>query len=326
MDVPSWVERLARGDKAALARAITLVENRAPGARELVRQAFLRGGSSLVVGLTGPPGVGKSTLASGLARAFLGRGRRVGVLAVDPTSPFSGGAILGDRIRMQEAAGEPGVFIRSLATRGHAGGLCRAIGDSIRLLEAAGFDPILVETVGAGQGEVEVMRYADTVLVLLMPGLGDDIQAIKAGILEIGDVFVVNKADLPGADRMVRTLELLLELKPLPPGTWRPPVLAVVARDMVGVEELTQAILDHAGHLKGSGGWEARRAAQAEAELGDALQEQLLGAVVGRAKEAGEWGRAAARIRERQSDPYTEAWALVERFGPGLSAPHAPED
>lgn len=212
MDITTLLERFQKGERRALARAITWVENGAPEAAELIRTTFPLTGRAHVIGITGPPGAGKSTLVDRIAGAFRKREKSVGIVAVDPTSPFSGGAILGDRIRMQRTLADPGVFMRSLASRGHLGGISIATGDAVGLLDAFGFDVILVETVGAGQSEVEIMELAHTTTVVLIPGMGDDIQAIKAGILEIGDVFAVNKADRDGADRTVMEIEMMLDL------------------------------------------------------------------------------------------------------------------
>jgi len=318
-DIAHLAELVLAQDKRALARAITIIENGLDGARELMARIYPETGGAHVVGVTGAPGVGKSTAVDGLAQEFRRRGQRVGVLAVDPSSPFSGGAILGDRIRMQHGSLDPGVFIRSLASRGASGGLCMCCGDAVRLLEAAGYGVAIIETVGAGQGEVEIMRYAHTTLVVVVPGMGDEVQAIKAGILEIGDVFLVNKADLPGVDRLVRDLEMMLDLKPESP--WRPPVLTAVAREGTGMAEATDAIERHAAHLRASGGLEGKRALQAEAELMDLVGGRLLAAVVARARERGAWGRACARIAGHTSDPYTEAERLLRRYAAEIAAP-----
>ena len=234
-----------------LARAVTYVENGMPGVAELLSLAYRSRKGAMITGVTGSPGVGKSTLVNGIVSVLRSEGRTVGVIAVDPSSPFSGGAILGDRVRMSQGHTlDSGVFFRSLATRGHLGGLSRHTGDVIALLDAFGFDDIIVETVGAGQSEVDIMRYAHTVVVALAPGLGDDMQAIKAGILEIGDVFCVNKADLPGADRTRRDIEMMLDMKDA--NGWRPPVVPATATGGTGLEELVSEIHRHQEYLKSS--------------------------------------------------------------------------
>ena len=239
-------------------RAITAVENEG-GSAELLRSLFPSTGRARVIGITGPPGAGKSTLAQRLAQAYRRRGKTVGIVAVDPSSPFTGGAILGDRIRMAEIYTDPGVFIRSMATRGALGGLARATSDAVDVLDAAGFDVVLIETVGVGQDEVDIIKAAETTAVVLVPGLGDDIQAIKAGILEIGDVFVVNKADRDGADRTAAELAMMLDLSA--PKGWRPPIVRTVAPSNTGVEEVLAALESHGEYLAGSG--EGPRAAAA---------------------------------------------------------------
>jgi LAO/AO transport system kinase len=239
-------QRLMAGEPRALARAITLVEEGGADGREVARQTFTRAGSAHVIGITGVPGAGKSTLVDGLAAVYRRGGERVGVVAVDPSSAFSGGALLGDRVRMQRHATDPGVFIRSMATRQHLGGLAEATPAVVDLLDAAGHRRILIETVGVGQDEVEVVEAADTVVVTLVPGLGDDIQAIKAGILEIADVFVINKADREGADRLQEELESLLAFGERPAGEWTPPIVRTVATRGDGVEELAGMIDRHA--------------------------------------------------------------------------------
>ena len=268
VDVDQLVERALAGDPRSVGRLITLVEDGAPQLRAVMAALAPRSGGAHIVGLTGSPGVGKSTTTSALVAAFRTAGRRVGVLAVDPSSPFSGGALLGDRIRMQEHATDPEVFIRSMASRGHLGGLSSTTPQAVRVLDAAGCDPVLVETVGVGQSEVEVAGEADTTIVLLAPGMGDGIQAAKAGILEIGDIFVVNKADRDGADATARELRHMISLGPSgQAGAWKPPVLKVIATRGEGLRELVEAIDEHRAWLDSSGTGMARRRTRARSEI-----------------------------------------------------------
>src|SRR5919112_1443844 len=241
MEIQKLIERVLAGEPRAVARAISKVEDGAGDAAELMRAVFPHTGRGLVVGITGSPGAGKSSLVDKLAALYRGRGERVGIVAVDPSSPFSGGAILGDRIRMQALGLDPGVFIRSMATRGNLGGLARATVDAVAILDAAGYERVVVETVGVGQDEVEIVKTADCSVVVLVPGMGDDIQAIKAGIMEIGDVFVINKADRDGVLRTEKELEALLSLATRPDG-WHPPIVKTVATEGKGIEDLAAAI------------------------------------------------------------------------------------
>jgi len=313
-------EGLVGGDARALARAISLVEDEAPQARELMEAAYRRSGRALVIGITGASGVGKSTLVDALGRVLRSRGKKVGILAVDPTSPYTGGAILGDRVRMRAVGSDPGVFIRSLATRGQLGGLSRATGQAMRLLDCAGYDAILIETVGAGQGEVEVMRYAHTTLVVLVPGLGDEIQAIKAGILEIGDIFVVNKADLEGAERVALELQMMIEMSSDEEERgWVPPIYQTVARDGVGVDDLLDGIETHHRYLSESGRLERLRLQQAEAELRDFLVSYVLSVVRDSTRESGLWEELCRRIAANELDPYAAVSELVEEVAPALT-------
>lgn len=248
-------EGVLRGDPVRLARAMSVVENDSQAGSAIVQKVYPRTGNAHVVGFTGPPGAGKSTLVGALVGMFRAKGESVGVVAVDPTSPFTGGAILGDRVRMQSYGTDPGVFIRSMATRGHLGGLSRATGDVVHLLDASGKDVILVETVGSGQSEVDIMKYAHTVVVVLAPGLGDEIQVIKAGILEIADVLVVNKADHEDADKTAAALQMLIETKK---EGLKPPVYKTVATKSIGVSEVLEGIKDHGRRLRAAGDWQKR--------------------------------------------------------------------
>jgi LAO/AO transport system kinase len=267
VDLDALVAGARSGRPRDIARLISLVENGAEAVPALMRALAVSVGAARVVGITGSPGVGKSTTTSALITALRSRGQRVGVLAVDPSSPFSGGALLGDRIRMQEHATDDGVFIRSMASRGHLGGLSATTPQALRVLEAAGFDVVLIETVGVGQSEVEVAAAADTTLVLLAPGMGDGIQAAKAGILEVGDIFVVNKADRDGADSTVRELRNMTALGDRAAGGWVPPVLKTVASTQVGITELVEAIDRHAAWLTESGELDVRRVKRARDEV-----------------------------------------------------------
>ena len=319
------------GDRRALARLITRVENRTPDALAALAALHPHTGRAAIVGVTGAPGTGKSSLVNALALALRRRGQTVGIVAVDPTSPFSGGAVLGDRVRMIDLAGDAGVFIRSMASRGSLGGLAAATGDVVRALDAAGFAVILVETVGAGQGEVEIARMAHTTIVVDAPGLGDDVQAIKAGILEIADILVVNKADRPGAQNTVRTLRAMLELghrlrtaghhgvqamagtaRPEPTfDSWMVPVIETVAIEHKGIDELLDALAAHRAHLHQTGEIADRERQRVEAELLDRLREALLARLLAeRSPDALE--DTIQRILRRELDPGAAAQTLIE--------------
>lgn len=303
------LEPLRRGEFRALGRAISWMENGHPGARDLMARLWPHLGRAMVVGITGSPGAGKSTLTDQLARALRAEGQRVGILAVDPTSPFSGGAILGDRIRMGRCAADPGIFIRSMATRGALGGLARATQDAIDLLDAAGFDTVIVETVGVGQDEVDVVSCVQSCVVVLIPGMGDEIQAIKAGIMEVADLFVINKADRDGADQVERELEAMKSLSP--PRPWDPPVLRTVAQVGQGIPELLAALRTHGQWLREHGGL-ARKARERARLRFDAL---LAEAAARRARERAGTGRVAAAlegIAGRTLDPYTAVEEILD--------------
>ncbi|EWT03736.1 transporter [Intrasporangium chromatireducens Q5-1] len=311
VDVPALVDAARAGRPRAVARLVSLVEDAHPALREVMATLVPHAGRAWVIGLTGAPGVGKSTSTTMLIRAFRERGRRVGVLAVDPSSPFSGGALLGDRIRMQDHSHDSGVYIRSLASRGHLGGLSAATPQAIRVLDAAGFDVVLVETVGVGQSEVEIAGLADTSVVLLAPGMGDGIQAAKAGILEIGDVFVVNKADHDGADATVHDLRHMISLADrTSPGIWRPPVVKTVALQGRGADGVMEALDKHRAHLEETGELLRRRERRAAEEIEQLALERLrsrLEAVEGRSGLAALAGRLVAG----HIDPYAAVDALL---------------
>lgn len=312
VDVPQLVEQARQGRPRAVARLISLVEGAAPELREVMATLAPLTGNAYVVGLTGSPGVGKSTTTSALVTAYRKTGKRVGVLAVDPSSPFSGGALLGDRVRMSEHASDPGVYIRSMATRGHLGGLAWAAPQAIRVLDAAGCDVVLVETVGVGQSEVEIASQADTSVVLLAPGMGDGIQAAKAGILEIGDVYVVNKADRDGADATARELNHMLGLgEARAPGDWRPPIVKTVAARSEGVDEVVEALEKHRAWMEEHGVLDRRRRARAAREV-ETIAVTALRERIGDLRGDRRLDALAERIVGGETDPYRAADELVD--------------
>jgi LAO/AO transport system kinase len=301
------------GDRRSIAKAITIVENDDQEAQKLIAEIYPHTGKAHIIGLTGAGGAGKSTLIEKMVKEYRRIGKKVGVVAVDPTSPFTGGALLGDRIRMQELCKDKDVFIRSMATRNYAGGIAKATKDAVRVLDASGKDIVIVETVGAGQSEVEIIRVAQTIVVVHAPGLGDDIQAIKAGIMEIADIFVMNKADREGADKAVIDIQSNLQLnnKKRP---WKPLVLKTVALTGEGIPELIEQIVQHRCFLEGN--VECKTAllrTKTEAELAEAIRERVTNSVIEELKRKGEFDELVHEIMERQTDPTSAARRLLKR-------------
>ena len=311
MTTPSLSERLLAGDPRAIARAISLIEDEAPAGAELVRKIFAKTGQAYLIGVTGPPGAGKSTLVDRLITEIRKTDRTVGVVCVDPTSPYSGGAILGDRVRMQAHSADSGVFIRSMATRGHLGGLARATGEVAVVLDAAGKDVVVIETVGVGQDEVDIVRTADVSIVTIVPGTGDEVQALKAGIMEIADIFVVNKADREGADRTVTSIEAMLSLHVFGDGEWRPPIVKTEATSGRGVPELLETIEKFRAHTAAEQG--SRRRARAEWRLRELLGHRFLAHVEQKVLASGEFDRFLDRIAARETDPYSVVDEIFQR-------------
>jgi GTPase len=307
----SLADRVRAGDVRAMARAISLIEDEADSAAALVRDIFPHTGRSYLVGVTGPPGAGKSTLVDRLTAEMRQANETVGVIAVDPTSPFTGGAILGDRLRMQAHAQDEQVFIRSMATRGHMGGLARATSDAALVLDASGKSIVTIETVGVGQDEVDIVRTADVSIVVLVPGTGDDVQALKAGIMEIADIFVVNKCDRDGAERMVTSIQSNLALQHFGEGEWRPPIVKTEATTGKGVAELWQAVKAFRAHSEGT---RARRLkARNEFRLRDLLTHRFMEHVERVLLGPGQFEALVDRIAKREVDPYTAASEILER-------------
>ena len=309
-DPEALIASARAGDARALGRLISLVENRSPELRPVMKAIAPYTGTARVIGITGAPGVGKSTLTSALAAAYRAAGMRIGVLAVDPTSPFSGGALLGDRVRMQDHATDDGVFIRSMATRGHLGGLSLATPQALRVLDAAGFGLIIIETVGVGQAELEIASLADSTLVVVAPGMGDSVQAAKAGILEIADIFVVNKSDRPAAQEAVRDLRTMVAMGNWGEGSWRPPIVSTVAVAGTGMDDLTEKIGAHWSWLASSAELASRRRARAREEVAAiavAVLRERMGGLPGDSR----LDELAGRVAAGQLDPYSAADELV---------------
>ena len=309
-----WAAQVRGGDVRALARAISAIEDHDPQAESLLEQLFPSTGRAFLLGVTGAPGTGKSTLVDRLASAYRAGGRSVGIIAVDPTSPYSGGALLGDRIRMQRHAGDSGVFMRSMATRGFLGGLARATADVALLLDAAGKQVVILETVGVGQDEVDIVRLADCTLVLVVPGLGDDVQSMKAGLMEVADIFVLNKAEREGADTLQQQIEAMLELAPAR-GGWKPPVLRTTATDGTGVPQLIEAIEKFRSHGDLTAERRRRAVEHWKQRLHVLLGEQLLERVVAKSGGEGALETLARAVAERKANPYTAVREMSARAG-----------
>jgi len=313
MDSSTLIERVLAGETRAVARAISKVEDGATDAAPLMKEVFPRTGRGLIIGITGSPGAGKSSLVDKLALLYRQRGERVGIVCVDPSSPFSGGAILGDRIRMQTLGLDPGVFIRSMATRGNLGGLARATVDAVAILDAAGFNRIIVETVGVGQDEVEIVKTADVSVVVLVPGMGDDIQAIKAGIMEIGDIFVINKADREGVLRTEKELEALLSLAART-DDWYPPIVKTVATENKGIDDLAAAIESYREFQLKTEASAPRRQAIARWRILELLRERLLARTLGSDSASERLDALAAEVADKRRDPYSAVDEILNSF------------
>jgi len=312
--VETWAQQIRNGEIRAISRAITAIENHAPEAEPILQTLFSQTGAAYLTGITGAPGTGKSTLVDRLAAHYRKHNDAVGVIAVDPTSPYTGGAILGDRIRMQSHAGDSGIFIRSMATRGFLGGLARATAEVALLLDAAGKHQILIETVGVGQDEVDIVRLADCVIVMLVPGLGDDIQNMKAGLMEIADIFVLNKADREGADRLEEQLQAMLSLV-MPRDGWHPPVIRTIATENKGIDTLAETIFKFRQHFESSSERTQKHAEHWRNRLLELLEARVLDRVLNAAGGEAALNRLAADVAERRKDPFTAVNELLAKSG-----------
>ncbi|WP_342026578.1 methylmalonyl Co-A mutase-associated GTPase MeaB [Proteiniborus ethanoligenes] len=309
MLILEYVEKLLNGDKRTCARLISMVENNEEEAKNIIKDIYRYTGKAHIVGITGPPGGGKSTMTDKLAKELRKRGKTVGIIAIDPTSPFTGGAILGDRIRMQDLATDPGVFIRSMGTRGHLGGLSKATQNALKILDVYGVDYIIIETVGVGQSEIDIVKTADTVVMVMVPGLGDDIQAIKAGVMEIGDIFAINKSDLDGAARTQAELKAMLDMSPQK--SRRPPIVPVVSSLNKGIDTLLDEIINHMEYLKSSGELKTRRENNVQMEIIKLMEAEIMKMVLQKSQKEHILEKTIKEVAERKTDPFTASESIL---------------
>lgn len=316
MLILEYVDKLLNGDKRACARLISIVENDEEEAKNIIKEIYKYTGKAHVIGITGPPGGGKSTLTDKLAKELRNRGKTVGIVAIDPTSPFTGGSILGDRIRMQDLATDPGVFIRSMGTRGCLGGLSKATQSAVKILDVYGADYIIIETVGVGQSEIDIVKTADTIVMVMVPGLGDDIQAIKAGVMEIGDIFAINKSDLDGANRTAAEVKAMLDMGPRKDR--RPPIVQVVASLNKGTSELLDEIINHMEYLKSSGELKKRREDNIKTEIIKLIETEVMKRVLEKSQTNHALEKVTASVANRKMDPFSACESIIKLFSDNI--------